>query len=130
MAAGLERLSEPNLADTRRKCNETAQIKLSVRSTILRLLFSLLAAYMACGGAAAQNVVTDLERHCGANQRRERQGTAMGMNCAADYTPHAEPAAAIRVRSLPFTPRHNRLRRLPCQFLTHVPAYLDRATCW
>ena len=36
-----------------------AQIKLSVRSTILRLLFSLLAAYMACGGAAAQNVVTD-----------------------------------------------------------------------
>src|SRR5215469_8242089 len=36
-----------------------AQIKLSVRSTILRLLFSLLAAYMACGEAAAQNVVTD-----------------------------------------------------------------------
>ena len=53
-----------------------AQIKLSVRSTILRLLFSLLAAYMACGGAAAQNVVTDLERHCGANQRGERQGAA------------------------------------------------------
>ena len=36
-----------------------AQIKLSVRSTIFRLLFSLLAAYMACGEAAAQNVVTD-----------------------------------------------------------------------
>ena len=36
-----------------------AQIKLSVRSTILRLSFPLLAAYIACGGAAAQNVVTD-----------------------------------------------------------------------
>src|SRR6516164_8382818 len=117
MAAGLEKLSETNLADTRRKCNETGpdQTECEVHNPSLVVLAARRLHGLWWGGGT---------------EMLSRIGAAMGMTCAADYTPHAEPAAAIRVGSLPFTPRHNRLRRLPCQFLTHVPAYLDRATCW